>query len=198
MRTKYFIGDESLRSWCHTNGYNESYYKKLMWRIYKKCMTPEQAIEFKPLPAEKDQHARRLRATRRFCGWSEEEIAKNLTPEEGKKKGHLKRAKMLFKGKTLNEIAKENNFPKGALYWRVYKLGLSLKEALSYLPKSESVLKYNGVSVYKLFGGRMGHRITDRVRNGGWSLEQAINTPIDPDWRHKPVDAWIKKKIWRK
>lgn len=195
MNIKHIIEGKSLWRWCIDNNRTVNQYKFYLWLMKNKCMTPEQAVKWKHVAPEADQHARRLRAARRFLGWSEEEIAQNLSVKEGKRKGRIKKAKMLFDGKTLPEIAKENGISPGCLSWRVYRLGMSIKEALSYPSRNSTVLKYKGESVYKLFDKRMAARIVDRVKHG-WGIEQAVQTPIDPDWRHKPVDTWIKKKFW--
>ena len=194
--TKHIIEGLSLWRWCIKHNRTLNQYKFYLWLIKNKCMTPEQAVQWKHIPPEQDQHARRLRATRRFLGWSEEEIALNLTVEEAKLKGRRKKATVLYGGRTLGEIANEVGMSRGCLWYRVNKMGMSVKEATSYKSIRETILKYKGKSVYELFDARMARRIIDRVAHG-WGLEQAVITPIDPNWRHRPVSEWQKKKLWK-
>ena len=127
---KYIIEGKSLWRWCKENGKTETNYKYYVYLMKEKCMTLEQALVYKRPPAEIDQHARKLRNSRRFYGWTDEEIALNLSPTEGKRHDAIKRAVILYKGKTLNEVAKEYGISRSCIWYRVFKQGMSIKEAI--------------------------------------------------------------------
>lgn len=188
---KYQINGKSLYRYLLDQGFSESYYKKISWRINHKMMTPEEALKFEPVKAREDQHARRLECGRRFRGYSEDEL--HITTEQAKERGRMKRVQTLYHGKPLSDWCKEYNHTYGCINWRL-KHGWDLMTALQ-TPARGKAPTYKGVSIYELFG--KGHRslVWWRLQNG-WGFEAACTCPVQD--KHRPRSEKEKPFWWQK
>lgn len=182
MNVKYKINGQSLWRYLHEKGFTDNKAKAVYWRINNKNLSPEEAINFKMPPAG-DRKQQQLQAGRRFRGYTNDELL--YTREQAKERGYLKQVKKLYHGKRLGEWAKESGISHGCLWWRVEKMGMSIKEAVA-LGKRQT-LTYQGKTAYQWFGKGNYSFVYDRIKKG-WSIDDAFTIPPDSDWKNKSFE----------
>lgn len=194
MNIKHWVNGMSLRAYCHSLGMSESRYKMILWLMNNKFMTFEEAIAFKRPPAQKDQRTRKRNCSRRFLGYSDEEL--KMSVEEAKHFGAMKKSKWTIGDKTLKQICKERGLSYNTIRDRIVKQNMSVKQALDEPIVHPRKFFWKGQPINKVFDKRKTRRVYGRVTEG-WSLELACELPVDSFHNRKPVDNCVKSKFWR-
>ena len=187
---KYFLQNgQSLLSACK----DENNYKNCYWLIKNKHLTPDEALTYKRAPATKDQHKRQLINSRRFRGYADDEL--NISTAEARQRGYRQKASKLYHGQLLSYWAKESGLTVSCLWYRIEKMGMSLKEAMTLPSRTQTKITYKGKTIKQLFG-RQASTIFDRIAHG-WSVQTACETPIDSDFRYKTfAERGYKPKVY--
>lgn len=194
MNLKYTYKGKSLRQYCYDSGINEKGYKTILARIKNKCMTIQEAFDFKNPSAREDQLQRKRENHRRYLGYSDEEI--KMSKEEAHKYGIMKKAKYIVGDKTLKQYCKENGLSYQTIVSRILNNNMSVREAISEPIVHQRKFYWNGQPINKLFDKNTTKRIYGRVSEG-WSLEDACTIPVDSFHNRKPVEDSVKSIFWR-
>lgn len=123
FNVKYMVGDKTLRQACKEKGVN---YLTCLWRIYDKCMTPKEALNFvyKPITCAK----RRRELERRRIGVDKRllEVSKQIM----NRINHDKTTKYWYNGKRLTEWCKKHKVNYYTILYRMKNKNLTIKEAI--------------------------------------------------------------------
>lgn len=136
-RSKYYINGKSFFRYCREKNIEYAEYKRCLWLIRNKCMTPEEALNYHRPPAKKDKKWIKKVNQRRRYGIKPEYL--ELPDKYLREMGYDKISKYFYKGVRLTQYCKKHKISYNMVYNRIKRLGLKIEEALK-LTKKEVVL----------------------------------------------------------
>lgn len=202
IKKNYLLGDKSLRSWCEERGYSQSEYKRIVYLMHNKCFTdPEEAHNYHRRRIKGNLQQRKLhrllqvrRNVRRFNGWSDEEL--NISLEEAKEKGALKRARWVKDGMSLRKYCRVHNLPYNTIRDRIVKQNMSVTQAVDYPIEPRKTIYIDGKPLGSIVGRKKAKAIYDRIARG-WDISKAIKQPIDSFYKYRKRTEQEKDKMFR-
>lgn len=125
--TKYFVEGKSLRQCCLERGIK---YITVLWRIYEKKMTPEQALNYQRPVMNAWERKKRKLANERRRRYHIDTKYLELPTKFIKQLGYDKQSKYFYKGMRLGKWCENNDVSYWTIVKRIQRHKLTVKEAI--------------------------------------------------------------------